>query len=61
MSHLNKFLLFIIVGIRPLFGPSECRFSVTCTQFAADQLHNKTFFYAVWAIVKRVVSCNPFF
>lgn len=49
----------MIVGIRPLFGPSECRYSVTCTQFAADQLRNKTFFSAVLAITKRVLSCNP--
>jgi len=61
MSYLNKVTLFLIMGLRPLIGPAQCRYTITCTQFAAQQLQEKTFLYAVIAIVKRVFSCNPFF
>jgi putative component of membrane protein insertase Oxa1/YidC/SpoIIIJ protein YidD len=61
VSLANRVLLYIIFGIRPFFGYAECRFLVTCTQFAAHQLEQKPFFYALWEIVKRVLSCNPLF
>jgi putative membrane protein insertion efficiency factor len=56
----RKLFIFLIVGLRPLFGPGQCRFSVTCTQFATHCLQEKSFFSALWAITKRFISCNPF-
>ena len=56
---INKVFIFFITGIRPLFGPAQCRFTVSCTKFAILQLQEKSFFSAVYAIGKRVISCNP--
>ena len=30
----NKVVIFIILGLRPLFGIAHCRYVVSCTQFA---------------------------
>ncbi len=56
---INKVLIFLITSIRPLFGPAQCRFTISCTKFAALQLQSKSFFSAIYAISKRVISCNP--
>jgi len=57
----NRLLIFIITGLRPLFGFAQCRYTVTCTQFALMQLKEKKMIPAIWAIIKRILSCNPFF
>ena len=61
MSLLNKIVLLFIKALRPLVGYAECRYMVTCTQFAEHELREKGFLVAIWGIVKRVVRCNPFF
>ena len=61
MRLLNNIAWFVIIGLRPLFGPIQCRYSVTCTQYARAQLQKHTFCRAVWEIGKRFLSCNPFF
>ena len=55
----NKIIGFLIVGIRPLFGIAHCKYAVSCTKFAVLQLEQKRLFAALWAIFKRVISCNP--
>jgi putative component of membrane protein insertase Oxa1/YidC/SpoIIIJ protein YidD len=59
MPLLNKIIIFLIVGLRPLFGVAHCRYVVSCTKFAAEQLQEKTFYVALWEIIKRICSCNP--
>jgi putative component of membrane protein insertase Oxa1/YidC/SpoIIIJ protein YidD len=61
MQLLNKLLVVLIVGLRPLFGQARCKYVVSCTQFAVGQLQENSLLPAVWAIIKRVCSCNPFF
>jgi len=59
MFWLNKIVWFLIIGLRPLFGPIQCRFAVTCTEFAHHQLTHYPFFTAVVSIARRFLSCNP--
>lgn len=60
MLLINKILLLIINTVRPLLGPAaSCRFAISCTDFARIQLKEHTFFYAVWSISIRILSCNP--
>lgn len=60
MPLINKALLLIINTLRPLLGPpASCRFAIPCTDFARIQLKEHTFFYAVWSISIRILSCNP--
>jgi putative component of membrane protein insertase Oxa1/YidC/SpoIIIJ protein YidD len=58
---LNKAVIFLIVGLRPLFGVAHCRYEVSCTKFATEQLQKNALLPAVWEIVKRICSCNPLF
>jgi putative component of membrane protein insertase Oxa1/YidC/SpoIIIJ protein YidD len=58
-SLLNKAVIFLIVGLRPLFGTAHCKYAVSCTKFATMQLQDNSLLPAIWAIVKRVLSCNP--
>jgi len=60
MTILNKSLIFLVTGLRPLLGPAECKFTVGCTEFAVMQLNEKPLLPALWTITKRVLSCNPF-
>jgi len=53
-------LLFLINGIKPLLGPSHCKYPISCSEFAEIELKNKPLFTAIWNITKRVLSCNPF-
>ncbi len=57
---LRTTLICLITGIRPLLGPSNCRYAVGCTPFAIEQLRKHTSSKAIWLIIKRVLSCNPF-
>jgi putative component of membrane protein insertase Oxa1/YidC/SpoIIIJ protein YidD len=53
--------MFFILGLRPLFGIAHCRYAVSWTKFAVWQLEEKSLCKALWAIFKRVISCNPLF
>lgn len=53
-------LIFLIRGLRPLLGPSHCKYAISCTNYAAQKLSKEPLFKAVWQITKRVLSCNPF-
>jgi putative component of membrane protein insertase Oxa1/YidC/SpoIIIJ protein YidD len=58
---LSRLFIFLIQGIRPLLGGQGCcKYSVTCTQFAINQLKERPLHRALWHICKRVLSCNPF-
>lgn len=61
VPFLNKIFIFIILGLRPLFGIAHCRYAVSCTKFAVWQLEEKRLDVALWDIGKRVLSCNPLF
>lgn len=71
LSYLLKFLnkidrlvahalCYIIVKLRPLLGPENvCPFSIGCTNFAIFNLENQPIPLAFWAILKRLLRCNP--
>jgi putative component of membrane protein insertase Oxa1/YidC/SpoIIIJ protein YidD len=62
MRLINKLLIFIILGTRPLLGPpARCRYAVTCTHFAIAELQTTPLHKALWSILKRILSCNPFY
>lgn len=62
MRILGRIFIFLIFGLRPLFGPQgTCRFPITCTQYAEEQFKEKSFLIAILYIIKRVIYCNPFF
>jgi putative component of membrane protein insertase Oxa1/YidC/SpoIIIJ protein YidD len=54
-------IIDMIVGLRPLFGPACCKFSVSCTEFAILKLKEESLGQALWQITKRLASCHPFY
>lgn len=60
LTPINYLLIFLLQGLRPLLGPSACRYSVGCTQYAVDQLREQNLFVAIWLVSKRLIACNPF-
>ena len=58
---VNLIIKGLIICIRPLLGPPGCcRFEISCSDYALMQLDDAPFFKAIPAIIKRVLSCNPF-
>ncbi|MEX0849179.1 MAG: membrane protein insertion efficiency factor YidD [Candidatus Dependentiae bacterium] len=45
--------------LRPLLGPAQCRFKLSCGPYAVKQLEEKPLFHALYTICKRVWSCSP--
>jgi putative component of membrane protein insertase Oxa1/YidC/SpoIIIJ protein YidD len=45
--YIQKIIGFILIALllilRPLLGPAECKFTVGCTQYAVTQLQEKIF------------------
>lgn len=60
MNLVSKFFIFLIQGLRPLLGPATCKYELTCGKFAVYQLQTFPIHIALWAILKRIASCNPF-
>lgn len=54
---LNQLAISLISGLRPLLGPSSCRYTITCTRYAIMQLEQKEFFDAFKLISMRLFSC----
>jgi len=55
------FLLLIRIYqlvISPLLG-SQCRFTPTCSQYAAEALKKYGVFKGSWLAVKRISRCRP--
>lgn len=51
---------FLILGLRPLFGPATCKFSIGCTEYALLELKQRPLNKAVYLIARRLLRCNPF-
>lgn len=57
---IKRCIIACITVIRPLLGPEgSCRYEQPCTDFAAMELKDKTLFFALISISKRVLLCNP--
>ncbi|PCI74379.1 membrane protein insertion efficiency factor YidD [Candidatus Dependentiae bacterium] len=67
MLKIGKFLIkSLILFFRPWLGfragkngPSLCLYPISCTEYALAILEQKTFFWALYLIIKRVLLCNP--
>jgi putative component of membrane protein insertase Oxa1/YidC/SpoIIIJ protein YidD len=53
--------IVLIETFRYILGPAQkiCPFTVGCTQYAIQQLQNKSFFMAWKNIIDRLILCNP--
>ncbi|TAE07897.1 MAG: membrane protein insertion efficiency factor YidD [Bacteroidetes bacterium] len=45
-------------GISPLLGP-KCRYTPTCSHYAAGALKKHGLVKGLWLAVKRISSCHP--
>ncbi|HSU29495.1 MAG TPA: membrane protein insertion efficiency factor YidD [Chitinophagaceae bacterium] len=55
------FLLLIKIYqliISPLFGPT-CRYTPTCSHYAADAFRKYGAFKGCWLSLKRILRCHP--
>ncbi|MCK5632309.1 membrane protein insertion efficiency factor YidD [bacterium] len=58
---IRKIFIFLIISIRPLLGPANCRFEPTCGKYAIIQLKTQPLHTATYNITKQLISCcNPF-
>jgi len=56
---LQSVLFIPIALLRPLLGPAECKYGLSCMPFAKKQLRELPLHKALWRIIRRVASCNP--
>ena len=54
-------LIFLIRGLRPLLGPTQCKFFITCTPYAVDKLKTESLPRALTHIMLRLLCCSPFY
>jgi putative membrane protein insertion efficiency factor len=45
-------------GISPIIGP-KCRFTPTCSQYAAEALQKHGLLKGFWLAIKRISKCHP--
>lgn len=60
LRFMNQLFIVLLVGLRPLLGFAQCYYPQTCGNYAVEQLEQKPLLKALWAITKRLLSCNPF-
>ncbi|MEX0671833.1 MAG: membrane protein insertion efficiency factor YidD [Candidatus Babeliales bacterium] len=57
-KKIATILYHIMQSIRPLLGPdNQCRYHITCTEYARLQLSEEPLHKALWNISKRLLSC----
>lgn len=42
------------------FGPHQCRFEPSCSEYAASALRNRGPLLGTWLAAKRLCRCHPF-
>ena len=45
--------------VSPMLGPSKCRFTPTCSNYAIDAFKKHGPFKGFWLTVKRISRCHP--
>jgi hypothetical protein len=45
--------------ISPILGPNKCRFTPTCSHYAAEALKKHGPFRGTWLAIKRISRCHP--
>ncbi len=58
-----KILIFIIktyqLLLSPLLGPSKCRYTPTCSEYAMEALKKYGILKGLWLSFKRIIRCAP--
>ena len=47
------------IGISPLLGANKCRFTPTCSHYAATALQKHGIFKGFFLAIKRIAKCHP--
>lgn len=55
----GRFFIACIRIIRPVLGPSSCRFCVSCTDYAIERFQVDPFYKAFAKSTLRVLLCTP--
>ncbi|PSJ80778.1 membrane protein insertion efficiency factor YidD [Neisseria iguanae] len=62
-SPLAKLMLVLVrfyqYAVSPLIPP-RCRFTPTCSQYAAEAVQKHGAFKGGWLALKRIARCHPF-
>lgn len=56
---INTIIMAFFYVVRPILGPAECKYGLSCMPFAHKQLAELPTHKALWRITRRVLSCNP--
>ena len=60
---MAKVFIFIInlyqALLSPLLGPAKCRYTPTCSEYAAEAFKKYNVGKAFWLSLKRLLSCAP--
>ncbi|MEN9339043.1 MAG: rane protein insertion efficiency factor YidD [Bacteroidota bacterium] len=67
MALLKAFLLKIFLGLirvyqytlSPLLGPSKCRYTPSCSEYAREALQKHGLAKGIWISLKRIARCAP--
>lgn len=54
------FIKFYRKFISPMFGPSKCKFTPTCSSYAIEALEKYGFIKGTFLSIRRILRCNPF-
>ena len=57
--YVNHMLAFMLIGLRPLLGPTHCYYPESCGNYTTRMLKEKSLISALWYSAKRILSCNP--
>jgi putative membrane protein insertion efficiency factor len=64
-SSLKKIALFFIrtyqLTLSPRFSHGACRYTPTCSQYAAEAIEIHGVFKGSLLAIRRILRCNPFF
>ena len=60
---MARFFIFLIkvyqAMISPLMGPAKCRYTPTCSEYAAEAFAKYNNTKAFWLSIKRIARCAP--
>jgi len=61
MNYINRALAHLLTIIRPIFGPANCPFALSCGVYALQALKKYSTIKAFYVIAKRLIACSPLY